>query len=662
MSTQKDVIQSFMKSLDDTTESGTAAIDEAVRACSNFSSAEDVVEQMIKDCRNASSATEFLEEKCGIILDNADTGALTGSDMGGATAKTAENIVPESGKLKTFSKNSFTKNNVTFKLGTLTFENQDSHYVSRSFSDLSDTQKFMWRGLYTWWASGSLDLIEESYGSIFSFGSDASPSVKTIHTGFVNKNNGVLATTSYWYNTETGISEDLDLTINMRYYSSVNTSDPNGSSANTGAGYLDRTLAHEFTHAVMAANVLNYHYLPRMITEGMAELTHGIDDQRSLDITTLAGNASLLKQSLKFSTDYNEVSGVNAPDYAGGYMFLHYLAKQSATEKITNRTGNYISNMFQNTIVSGTAYNDTIYNNGGSYSSISAGAGSDSIYGSENYSVTVEGGKGNDTVAGLFWDSKINGGAGADFMSIRGGVYESPLSFSNIIKGGSGNDTIYAVGGKYIKGDSGNDFISVISSFSASSNLNGGSGKDTIYGGVGKDKIYGGSGNDYLDGGKGNDYISGGAGKDTLSGGAGNDTLYGGAGKDVFVYESGNDIITDYTEGTDKIYLSSGSVKSTYSSGDDFVFSIGSGLLTVKRGADKIIEVEDSDGTTFYNSQESEDASALFDEDDGKVNLTGPGEWIYITHDITIDSLGENFLAAQNFNNLTQENLITYSK
>ena len=669
MSTQKDIIQSFMKSLDDTSERGTAAIDEAVRACSNFSSAQDVVDQMVQDCRNAKSATEFLEEKCGIILENADTGALTGSDMGGSVAKTAESIVPESGSIKKFSGNSFTTNDVTFKLGTLTTYNKKSHYTATSFSSLSDKQKFMWRGLYTWWASGSLDLIESSYGSNYGFGSNSEATVKTIHTGFVNESNNVLATTGYWYNAETGLADDLDLTINMYYYNNVNTSDPNGSTIDMVAGYLDRTLAHEMTHAVMAANVDYFSYLPLFIKEGMAELTHGIDDERSEDITTLAGNASLLKQSLDFSDSYDEVSGVDAPDYAGGYMFLHYLAKQSATEEITVRTGNIISNTSKNTIVSGTAYNDTIHNDGGNNSSINAGAGDDSVYGTDNYYATVKAGNGNDTVKGLFWNSKIDGGAGADFISVRGGVHKSS-SFSNTINGGSGNDTIYAVGGKYINGGTGNDFISVISSFSAPATLTGGTGKDTVRGGGGNDRIYGASGNDYLEGGKGNDFISGGSGKDTLNGGAGNDTLTGGKGADVFVYakSTGNDIVTDYTEGADKIYLSSGSVKGTYYSGDDFVFSIGNGSLTVKKGKDKNITVEDSSGSVTYYAQTANKNFAeynlpLLDDDvDLTFNNHDSDEWIYITHEITTDSLGKNFLTAQNFDTLTQENLIAYAK
>lgn len=36
MATQQEVIKAFMKSLDTTTLSGEAALDEAIRACSNF--------------------------------------------------------------------------------------------------------------------------------------------------------------------------------------------------------------------------------------------------------------------------------------------------------------------------------------------------------------------------------------------------------------------------------------------------------------------------------------------------------------------------------------------------------------------------------------------------------------------------------------------------
>ena len=44
--------------------------------------------------------------------------------------------------------------------------------------------------------------------------------------------------------------------------------------------YLDRILAHEMTHAVMVINVDDFDNLPQFISEGTAELTHGIVDNR----------------------------------------------------------------------------------------------------------------------------------------------------------------------------------------------------------------------------------------------------------------------------------------------------------------------------------------------------------------------------------------------
>jgi Ca2+-binding RTX toxin-like protein len=64
--------------------------------------------------------------------------------------------------------------------------------------------------------------------------------------------------------------------------------------------------------------------------------------------------------------------------------------------------------------------------------------------------------------------------------------------------------------------------------------------------------------NDTLFGGNGNDVLSGRDGYDALYGGNGNDTLSGGLGNDRFFFEGGEtgvDTITDFTVGTDLIYL-----------------------------------------------------------------------------------------------------------
>ncbi len=66
--------------------------------------------------------------------------------------------------------------------------------------------------------------------------------------------------------------------------------------------------------------------MPKFIKEGTAELTHGIDDKRPYSIQQLAKNADSLSSVINLENEYT--SGDYS--YAGGYMLLRYLAKQSA--------------------------------------------------------------------------------------------------------------------------------------------------------------------------------------------------------------------------------------------------------------------------------------------------------------------------------------------
>ena len=107
-------MKAFMKSLDETELSGRAALDEAVKASSNFSSYQEVINKFAKDREAAGDNwNRFLVEKCGIILDNKDTGAITGSDAGGATSKGTEDIIPAKGNAKYPKGTSFTVDGLT---------------------------------------------------------------------------------------------------------------------------------------------------------------------------------------------------------------------------------------------------------------------------------------------------------------------------------------------------------------------------------------------------------------------------------------------------------------------------------------------------------------------------------------------------------------------
>ena len=106
--------------------------------------------------------------------------------------------------------------------------------------------------------------------------------------------------------------------------------------------------------------------------------------------------------------------------------------------------------------------------------------------------------------------------------------------------------------------------------------INGtGNGSDNMIIGNTKNNILSGlDGSDILNGGLGNDTLDGGAGNDVLYGKEGNDTLTGGAGNDIFVFNTilsstaNKDTITDFTTGSDTIYLENSIFKRFTTVGD----------------------------------------------------------------------------------------------
>ncbi|SFH97752.1 flagellin [Selenomonas ruminantium] len=426
MATQQDVIKAFMRSLDDSTLSGADALDEAIRNCSNgkFSDMQNLIDCFIRDVGKYGGSysydvqtTNFLKNYCGIILDNTDTGAISGSDAGGTTTKTAQSIVPETGSAANVAH--FPSGGRT-TINGLTFIWPDRNTLTADEQAITDR-------IYTWWAKGALNLIQESYGLNFQ---ESGTSVKEITVKFYSDStDSALASVNHSYSLYTGKASKLTLNVNMYYYSGFNQQDVNGASNNYSAGYLDRTLAHEFVHAVMAANIDHFHNLPLFVKEGLAELIHGIDDERTSSIRQLASTSFVSDLSQLFSirgTYYNYGSHT----YAGGYMLFRYLAKQAATETSTpirlpagvtynaNKTtvsilapftGTWDSKDYAATVRTIDASQNTkpITIKAGSYNNtIKAGKNGSNIYG-QGGSDTIYGGNGKD----VFW---YGSGDGAD--------------------------------------------------------------------------------------------------------------------------------------------------------------------------------------------------------------------------------------------------------
>ena len=610
MSAQQEVIRRFMASLDKTPLKGTAAADAAVRACSDFNSLDALIEQFISDCQNAEDGDDFLKNYCGIDLDNKDTGAITGRDAGGSIVKTNETIVLESGDATYPEGTSFEINGLTVNI-----PEQD---------ELTDAQQTIIRGLYSWWLSGALDLIAESYGDNYSFGESGSATVKEITVEFVNSGS-FLAQCGHRYKIASGKATTLLLQINMKYYGSISADDVNGKGSLSNATYLDRILAHELTHAVMAANVNNFGELPAYIKEGMAELTHGIDDARSTAIKRLANDSTKLRSALSTSINTVSISGITAPSYAAGYMLFRYLAKQSAST-IYDREENYAYIELSDGADSLNNYEDAI--------TLASGAGNDTI---SNYAdnIAFDGGAGNDRLNNFGDNITVLSSAGNDTLSsyASGDVLKLQDTLIRKVTIDDGDLILETYDGTLTIRNAADDDISIIDrddeltikNFSVET-LDGGNG--TIYNADGlklnrsKTKLTVGdpfeglidcadfssklktidarksTGLIEVEGNAKNNVIRAGSGGSTLNGGEGNDKLYGGDGADVFIYDGGKDVVYNYAS-DDRIMIDD-EINGVKVSGNTVKLLFDDGYLSIKKAVGMELALTDTDGQTNY--------------------------------------------------------------
>ncbi len=496
--TPQDVIKRFMLSLDNATISNiTTMLDNAVKYASNnkFTTIQKAIDSMVSDCASyAGDWKSFLKDKCNIDLDNDDTGAISGYDAGGSNyEKTKNSVIQETGNVnKNFTGNYFNVNGLNVYLARTSGNTVQT--INYNDNSLNDKERYIWQGLKDWWLPGALNLIEESYGSNFGFSSNSTSTIqdnKLYVTFYNDSSDGVLASVGVLNNTSKNTWRDsngdiigqLQLSINMNYYDSVIEDNEDGKMEDWDDFYLDRVLAHEFTHAVMDANIryaTGSNGLPQFIKDGMSELTHGIDDDRKSDIKSYASDSSTLNKALDVTKLYQHY-----PAYAGGYMFLRYLAKQASnTETDSSYSDKTISKL--NLLPKGLTRDDDLLT-----ASTKFKKGEIDL---SDYSDTI---------------TKVDATALKTSLEIMGNAA------NNSIKSGKGSDKLY-----------------------------GGAGNDTLYGGASDDVLYGGSDNDKLYGEAGNDTLRGGTGKNSLKGGAGKDVFVYEGGKDYIAdFTTGEDKI-----------------------------------------------------------------------------------------------------------------------
>ena len=393
--TQQEVIKNFVYSLVTTKKLGTYAVDEAVRYATKFDGLSDSRTQFLNDIQRVNDSNTFLKDYAGIILDNADTGAITGSDAANGLVKTGKSVIKEKNPVSTWQ--------LPTAGTTITLNDGITNLVYPSTGadgqNFTDAEKFIMRGLKEWVEAGlsankeayNLALIGTSCNKIiFQFARGDIGNAQTLTTKLDSK----------------GYPTEITIKINMDKFSYITLEDEDGFTKKPGyvVTYLSRTLAHELNHLLIKANITQaqWNNLPAYVAEGLADLLHGIDDYRT-SIPTMGGNADYMEKLLADSrtNKYIEFSNVTDPDYSGGYIFLRYLAKQSATTYTKNFVGTEDAEHYQTSndfvTISSAGGNDTIESDGNK-NSLNGGAGDDSIIigGEEN---TVESGQDNDEIS-----------------------------------------------------------------------------------------------------------------------------------------------------------------------------------------------------------------------------------------------------------------------
>jgi Ca2+-binding RTX toxin-like protein len=259
--------------------------------------------------------------------------------------------------------------------------------------------------------------------------------------------------------------------------------------------------------------------------------------------------------------------------------------------------------------ISGGNQQDFLYNTGTINGDINLGNGADWLDLRGGFvSGAVTGGSGSDTY--LISDGAVAlveaAGNPGDIDTVRSTVsYQLEANFERLVLlGGSDINGQGNGGANTVTGNAGDNLLLGLGGLDV---VAGAAGDDTLLGGTGDDTLTGDDGDDLLRGGVGADSLNGGEGEDRLIGGAGRDVLTGSGGEDRFVFlapgDTANtpdfaDVITDFTQGTDIIDLSSIDAKTGTTGNEAFKFIKGAftnaagQLHAVASGGNTLVEYD----------------------------------------------------------------------
>lgn len=176
--------------------------------------------------------------------------------------------------------------------------------------------------LKKWWLDLGEELVTNGYGI------KVNPPVdlKITFSNDPNDNTAAYVRGSYKVeNGETvGKGSNLILNINLAHGQPIESDNVNGGSP---PQYLDRVIAHEMVHAMMAST-MNFGSLPKWFKEGTAEFIHGADERLVGDIYRQGGNNKDkgIKDIVEHIDNIKEKNSTIDPlGYSTSYILTRYL-------------------------------------------------------------------------------------------------------------------------------------------------------------------------------------------------------------------------------------------------------------------------------------------------------------------------------------------------
>ena len=651
MATQVGVIKKFVDALTKTNKQGTAAVNAALEVIG--ATTYSALEQSFVDEQAGSTKKDFLDQICGVRLENTDTGAITGSDAGGKKTKTAANILPESASAKTLTAaqyNSFTTKgltvNITYDTGTggEAFNNNATTYLNK--------QKLVTRALYNWWIPESLDLINESLGINFTSGR---ASINNIDVVFKEDDTSCLKVETVY---DLGKPVSLKLTINSALFKNLTSRDKSGKLAAKGsinstlygnnlnesssfATYLDQLVLQAMAEVTLKANVAYVDKLPKTISNGLVEIVGGYDSSSDILQSFISGSDEIRGYTLvrylaqKYSDDrpddalpiglsYNVkktiltastlFSGVeiDLADFASTVKDVDtsVLNNSKQIRVIGNDLANSIVGSLRNDTLWGGFGNDTIRGNYGN-DLVYGDAGNDKLYGGYGND-NLYGGAGNDTLYGESGNDVFFYSAGKDVITDytpeqdkiyieNGDITKATTSGDDVIFTVGNSGTIKVKNGKYetitITNSSRKTYTTIVGGLKLTdaSPTNNTIGSAVVYVNARErtktTKIVGNARNNSVYGGTGNDTVYGKNGYDSLFGNNGNDYLSGGDGKDTLWGGDGNDTLIGGSGYDIFRYTAGNDVITDYAKGDKIYVPVNKITSVVIENKDAIFTI-----------------------------------------------------------------------